>query len=97
VKQGGGHARASGFSHSGHLAGHLGGDGSFDTRTFSNLGTLSPAAEQRDEKRRIHPGSIGHMGTLVQSRGSIDWAGADRQQASEAGWDDHAERGRRFH
>jgi hypothetical protein len=45
VKQGGGHARASGFSHTGHFAGHLGGDSSFDTRTYSNLGTFSRAAE----------------------------------------------------
>jgi hypothetical protein len=62
MKQGGGHARASEFSHTGHL----GGDSSFDTRTHSNLGTLSRATKQRDQKHRIYPRFIGHMGTLVQ-------------------------------
>src|SRR6516165_1092308 len=40
---------------------------------------------------------VGHMGTLVQSRTAVVGTRSDCQQASQAGWDHHPERGWRFH
>src|SRR6516162_10250765 len=40
---------------------------------------------------------VGHMGTLVQSRTAVVWPRSGCQQASEAGWEHHPQRGWRFH